>query len=360
MSIQRKEEHYALFNNQSHSSAHASGSEVASPPLRSAPSLSKISYSTLELCNAELPPVSYLVDKIIGSGLSLLAGPPKSGKSCLGMVLADAVANGKPFLRSKATYGEVLYFTFEDTFSRVKERVKQMHLTPSNKFHIVTQQYTLVNGLCECICNFKSAHPGLVLVIIDTLQLIRDPSRKMSYGNDVDELATLKQLAHELGISILAVHHTRKGSAECNPLERVSGTTGLTGTADTILILDRNVRSTKAKLQCVGKDIGAIELDLSFEPDTLTFELSEKAIDEAPLPPQIARLIETVLTSGGFSGDNDEFANWLSEHIDPNISISRMRQLTSQYSAVLTSLGILVTSHRTAAARGVEISYTRG
>ena len=351
MSIQHVEERSAFFTNQPHAPTRLTESQAPFPH-------SQTSYSTLELCSADLPPVSYLVDNIIGTGLALLAGPPKSGKSCLCMALADAVSNGKPFLNAKATYGEVLYFTFEDTFSRVKERVMQMNLTPSAKCHIITQQYTLANGLLECIRNFKSNHPGLVLVIIDTLQWIRDPSRKMSYGNDVDELATLKQLAHELSVNILVVHHTRKGSADCNPLERVSGTTGLTGTADTILILERSIKSAKAELQCVGKDIGAMDLSLSFEPDTLTFDMSEKDAYNCALPPQIARLIETVLSTGGFNGSNDEFANWLSEHIDPNISISRMRQLTSQYSEVLKSLGISVKGYRSAATRGVTISYT--
>lgn len=357
MTIHNREELYALFTNQSHTPPLVIEPGVNTTHPRSASSLSKTSYSTLELCNTEFPPVSYLVDGMISTGLALLAGPPKSGKSCICLALADAVSNGKQFLGAKVSSGDVLYFTFEDSFSRVKERVIQMKLTPSDNCHIVTQKCTLANGILECIRSFKSDHPRLVLVVIDTLQWIRDPLRKMSYGNDVDELATLKQLAQELNISILVVHHTRKASRlDSSPLERVSGTNGLTGTADTILLLDRTVKSTKVKLECYGKDIDDVDLDLSFEADTLTFKVSEKVSGEASLPPQIARLIETVFSTGGFSGNNAEFEQWLHEHIDSTISISRMRQLTSRYSAVLTSLGIEVRGHRTSTTRGTEIS----
>ena len=314
-------------------------------------------YSTLTLSTADLPPITYLVEGIIGTGLTILAGAPKSGKSCLCMGLAHAIANNGRFLSNQVLCGTVLYCTFEDTLSRVRERVMQMHLEPSPKCYITTQKLTLSSGLEDFVRNFKQAHPDMVLLILDTLQWVRDSSRKMSYGNDVDELAKLKQLSQELKINILLVHHTRKGTSDTDPLEKVSGTTGLTGTADTILVLERNVRSSKAKLSYVGKDIGAEELDLTFDADTLTYHMANET-NANIIPQTLARFIKAIIAVSGFEGDNSTFAAWLYEHVDPTISVSQMRQLLSTYESVLLSLGISVNSYRTAHTRGVRISYS--
>ena len=266
-------------------------------------------YSTLTLSVADLPPVAYLVEGIIGSGLTILAGAPKSGKSCLCLALAHAVGNNELFLEQKVVSGSTLYCTFEDTLSRVKERVSQMKLTPSPRCYVTTQQRTLSNGLIDFVCDFRREHPDMVLLIFDTLQWVRDYSKKMSYANDVAELAVLKQLSQELGISIIVVHHTRKGINDGNPLEKVSGTTGLTGTADTILVLDRNINNSKAKLSCVGKDIGAEELDLTFDAATLTYRLANNGESAyKALPESLTRFIGAIISSGGFTGDNSTFA----------------------------------------------------
>lgn len=316
-------------------------------------------YSTLTLSTANLQPVNYLVEGIIGTGLTILAGAPKGGKSCLCMALAHAVGNNELFLGQKVVSGSTLYCTFEDTLSRVKERVSQMKLTPSSKCYVTTQQRTLANGLIDFVCDFRREHPDMVLLILDTLQWVRDSTRKMSYANDVAELAVLKQLSQKLGISIIVVHHTRKGINDGNPLYKVSGTTGLTGTADTILVLDRNINNPKAKLSCVGKDIGAVELDLVFDAAALTYRLANngESVDKA-LPEALTRFIGAIISAGGFTGDNSTFAAWLYEHVDPTISVLQMRQLLSANESILISLGIEVSSYRTAQTRGVRISYS--
>jgi hypothetical protein len=261
------------------------------------------------------------------------------------------------FLGRKVVSGSTLYCTFEDTLSRVKERVSQMRLTPSPRCYVTTQQRTLANGLIDFVCDFRREHPDMVLLILDTLQWVRDYSKKMSYANDVAELAVLKQLSQELGISIIVVHHTRKGINDGNPLEKVSGTTGLTGTADTILVLDRNINNSKAKLSCVGKDIGAEELNLTFDSDTLTYRMANETNPNI-IPQALARFIQSVIADGGFEGDNSAFEAWLRDRVDLNISVSKMRHLTSSHKDMLGSLGITIESQRRGEARGVKVKYT--
>ncbi len=51
----------------------------------------------------------------------------------------------------------------------------------------------------------------------------------------------LQSLAMEYGVAIVVVHHTRKGSGDgADAFEKVSGTLGLSGAADTTLVLDRD------------------------------------------------------------------------------------------------------------------------
>ena len=63
----------------------------------------------------------------------------------------------------------------------------------------------------------------------------------------------------EIGIAIVVVHHTRKASAD-DPLDRVSGTTGLTGAADSVITMSRS-----RVLEVRGRDIEETEYKLKHE-----------------------------------------------------------------------------------------------
>jgi hypothetical protein len=99
------------------------------------------------------------------------------------------------------------------------------------------------------------------LIMIDTLAKVRAPgSPKASpYQNDHDALAALQKLSDELGLFIIVSHHDRKMDAD-DVYDTVSGTLGLTGAVDTILILTKK-RDVRA-LHVRGRDI---EEDTSLE-----------------------------------------------------------------------------------------------
>jgi hypothetical protein len=82
----------------------------------------------------------------------------------------------------------------------------------------------------------KVASPRLV--VIDTLAKVR-PARKPNeppYEADYKAVEPFLAIAAELQIAILIVHHTRKMDGD-DPLEIVSGTTGLTGGVDSVIVL---------------------------------------------------------------------------------------------------------------------------
>ena len=106
---------------------------------------------------------------------------------------------------------------------------------------------------------FISQFPDTNLVIIDTLQHIRDNANKQGgnlYAQDYTEQMSLQRYALDKGIAILLVHHTNKLKGR-DPIEAASGSNGMTAALDTYWYLDRPKRELpQAKLFVISRDIG--------------------------------------------------------------------------------------------------------
>lgn len=104
----------------------------------------------------------------------------------------------------------------------------------------------------------------------------------------------LKQLADELGIALLLVHHLRK-QGDSDPLNKLSGTTGLSGAVDAVFVLDRSHRhSDSATLVCTGRDIAYREMELRFSSEAHRWELVADSLQtpDLLLPPEMSALVE--------------------------------------------------------------------
>ena len=217
-----------------------------------------------DLMEMNLPPPQFCVDTLLPYGLTILGGPSKAGKSWLVLDLAVHVSKGETLWNLRTTQSAVLYLCLEDNYARVQHRLFSVtDELPEQKLFLSVQSGTLADGLCKQIREFISAHPDIRLVIIDTLQVVRGGEGEMSYSVDYADVRQLKQLADMLGIAVLVVHHVRKREDK-DPLNRLNGTTGLAGAADTILVLDADANRLhrEAKLFCSGRDIEARELKL--------------------------------------------------------------------------------------------------
>lgn len=224
-----------------------------------------------ELVAAYIPPTKWIVQDILPAGLTLLCGKAKVGKSWLVLGLAKAVANGAPALGNKRTeQGEVLYLALEDTRARIKARLEKASLgNPSPNLHFATSCPAMDQDGLAFIEGWLLEHPGAKLVIIDTLARVRGGREKdgILYDEDYTTIAKIKALADRYGIAIIVVHHTRKLGAD-DALDLVSGTIGLTGAADTIMILKRDRKDQFATLTICGRDLLDQEEMLRFDPDT--------------------------------------------------------------------------------------------
>lgn len=219
-----------------------------------------------DLLNTPLEPLTYIVENFISEGLHVLASPPKIGKSWLMLWIGHQVASGGDVWGRATSQGTVLYLCLEDNRSRLQKRLYKIVENPTAKLELVTESDTISTGLLTCINKFLKNHLDTKLIIVDTLQKIRDDTNSANqYANDYSELTTLKKIAYENHIAIILVHHLRKQYDE-DPLNRFSGSIGFTSVTDNIYMLETSKRtSQKATLFTTGRDILSMEFKLHFD-----------------------------------------------------------------------------------------------
>ena len=236
------------------------------------------------LMSQPLTPLNFVVDTLLSQGLHILAGSPKVGKSWLALWLAVTVAKGESIWGMGVKQGTTLYLCLEDSTLRIQNRLFEITEDAPASVHFTTNSDTLGKGLEEQLCAFLSEHPDTVLVIIDTLQMIRGAGYDNTYANDYRDLSVLKHIADAHGIAILLIHHLRKELAD-DVFSRISGTTAISGAVDSSFTLVEDRRgSGKAKLSCIGRDIPYRELALEFDGEDHVWKLLSDDCEQTEQP----------------------------------------------------------------------------
>ena len=158
------------------------------------------------LMDRPLEPPNFVVDTLISQGLHILAGSPKVGKSWLALWLAVTVAKGEPVWGMSVKQGTTLYLCLEDSVLRIQNRLFEITEDAPDSVHFCTECAPIGQGLEEQVEGFLVAHPDTVLVLVDTLQMVR-PVHDATYANDYRDLSVLKRLADKHGIAILLIEH---------------------------------------------------------------------------------------------------------------------------------------------------------
>jgi hypothetical protein len=213
--------------------------------------------SAADLMTKDIKPPKFIVPRYIPEGLSLLAGRPKVGKSWLLGNIALAAAGGLPVLKQDVEAGDVLWLSLEDTERRLQHRMGLMlNGAPApGRLFIATSWPALDCGGTDAIENWVNEMPHPRLIVVDVFARVRPRVSGASrlYEADYEAALPLKSLADAYGIAAIACCHARKEQAAIDPFEAVNATTGLTGAADTVLILDRDREGTS--LYGRGRDV---------------------------------------------------------------------------------------------------------
>ena len=239
--------------------------------------IKELTYITAEeLQNKELPPVVFYIDKLIPQGLNIICSSPKMGKSWLALDLCLSVSRGLPFLGFNTIKSSCLYLALEDSHNRLKDRTEKLlngKKAPSNFIYVIDSN-NVDNGLVDQLDNFLKKFPDIKLIIIDTLQKVRGESKNTNaYAQDYKELSKIKSFADNKGLCIILIHHLKKGNETNDVFDRVSGTNGITGTADTTFVLSKKNRNdTETYLSVVGRDVEYNDYIIKFDKDTCKWE----------------------------------------------------------------------------------------
>ena len=208
--------------------------------------------------------------------MHILADVPKIGKSWLALCLCLCVSQGQLLWNFATTQGEVLYLSLEDSFQRIQTRLFDLTEDAPPTLHFAIMADTLKRGLEQQIEQFLTEHPATKLVVIDTLQRVRSTGSDGNlYANDYQDIGLLKKLADKQHIAILLIHHLRKLHDD-DPMNMISGSTGLSGAADSTFVLQKHSRLANiVSLHCTGRDIPDRTLKLEFGEEDHVWKLLE-------------------------------------------------------------------------------------
>ncbi|MBQ2813213.1 MAG: AAA family ATPase [Clostridia bacterium] len=246
-----------------------------------------------------------LIDGLLYPGTYIFAGAPKLGKSFLMAQLAYHVSTGTPLWNYTVRKGTALYLALEDDYRRLQERLYRMFGTESaDNLHFSVSASQIGKGLDEQLQGFVTEHPDTKLIIIDTLQKVREVGGdNYSYANDYEIINRIKKFTDRYGICVLIVHHTRKQNAD-DKFDMISGTTALLGAADGGFILQKEKRtSNNATLEVSGRDQPDQKLHLVRNTETLLWELERVETELWKEPPE--PLLEKV--AAFITADNAEW-----------------------------------------------------
>jgi len=307
--------------------------------------LSAISAADLQRKN--IPPIRWIVQDLIPAGLSILASPPKFGKSWMAMHLCLTVAMGRKFLGYQCCKTKCLYLALEDSERRLKSRMDKLLMGESAPagFDFVTEALTLDTGLIDALEAYITRNSSTGLIIVDTLQKIRSIGGRDVYGKDYADIGVLKRFADTHNIAVLLIHHLRKAGDDSDPFARISGTNGLSGAADTMLVLAKERRNDEnAKLSVTGRDVEQNELVVRFDRSNCLWEnlgdadaFAEQQARKEYLKNPIVRTVKKLLEQSpdGWSGnaqqlmDAGQFITHLRLASTPRDLTGKFKQLDS-------------------------------
>ncbi|MFG2792890.1 AAA family ATPase [Streptomyces sp. NPDC048419] len=270
------------------------------PPKRERP---RTAWTADQLMAAHFPDPKWAVPGILAEGVSVLAGPPKVGKSWLSLGLGLSVAaGGNAFDSVPVEGGPVLYLALEDTPRRLQTRMGKLlggQPAPAG-LTLVTECPPFPQGGTEAIAQWLERNPDARMVVIDVFTKMRGqaPQGVSAYDADYVAVGYAKRLADHYGVAVVLVHHVRKAGSE-DFLTEVSGTNGIAGAADATLVLKRARGQADGILHVTGRDVDEAEYALSFQPASGAWHLLDGPVSDHTVSDTRATILRYVRAHPG-------------------------------------------------------------
>ena len=288
-----------------------------------------------ELYDTVFVPRVPIVDGFLYGGTYLFVGAPKVGKSFFMAQLAYHVAMGIPLWDYPVRKGTVLYLALEDDYARLQRRLSGMFgIECADNLYFATQAKTLNEGLDRQLEGFLKERKDARLIIIDTLQKVREVGGdRYSYSSDYEIVTKLKSFSDKYGICLLVVHHTRKLESE-DSFDMISGTNGLLGAADGAFIMHKKKRTdNEAVMDTVGRDQPDQKLTIEFDRERCVWKFKKAETELWKQPPNpLLEAINVFLTDRqAWEGTATELVNQLPDmQLQANVLSRRLNTVNSQ------------------------------
>lgn len=311
------------------------------------------------LMDMQFPKSRFCIQSLLSQGVSILGGAPKIGKSWMVLDWCVRIAKGESVWNLPTEKGTVLYLCLEDSLARIQDRLNCITDEVPSNLYVATKSESIETGLIQQIQNFVITHNDTTLIVIDTFQMIRNSNSELSYANDYNDIGKLKKYAYEMSISILLVHHLRK-QGDSDPLNKLSGTTGISGAVDAAFVLEKDKRNgNKANLLCTGRDIEQREFQLSFNKENCTWDLINDSLENPipTMPNEMIDFIEFMKSQKHFKGSNTDLVDSFNSLKGYTLSAKSLKQMMNKYRYDLEDNGVKFVSHRSNGQRLVEVSY---
>ena len=247
----------------------------------------------------------------------------------------------------------------EDDYARLQKRLSQMFgMEGSENFYFATKSKSLNAGLEQQLVQFVTDHKDARLIIIDTLQKVREVGGdKFSYASDYEIVTKLKAFSDKYSICFLVVHHTRKMESS-DSFDMISGTNGLLGAADGAFVMQKEKRTdNKAVLEVAGRDQQDQKLWLNFKRERCVWELTktETELWKEPEDPVLEKIKELVTeTTLEWAGTATELVEVLQVEMQPN---ALSRKLNVSLERLILEYGIQYKAERGHDGRKIRLAF---
>jgi len=256
-------------------------------------------WNMAELTMTDFPDPVWIIPGLIPAGLTFLAGRPKVGKSWLALQIAYAKSTGSIFFDKTVTPGRVVYYSYEDTPRRLKDRTQKQGIPSSASIQFDTEGTKLSEGgIAKLELDIQS---GVSLIIIDTLARALGKVDHDDLAEMTESIGNLQKLAIDANIGLIVIDHHRKSNGFDNdPIDDIIGSTGKSSPTDASIGIYRSQGRKETTLKAVGRDFEDVELALAWDAQQCIWQCLGKADDvrEDTKAYDVLIAIETIKKSG--------------------------------------------------------------
>lgn len=227
-----------------------------------------------EIYRTDYPDIAWIVPKLLPSGMAILGGRPKAGKSWFTMQVSQAMGDKLLVLGQEVMKGKVLYFALEDDERRLKERMRIQGWSEKSRKNVdfvVLDEFREKVGYLHENNNsdrlYKMVEQGKYkLVIIDSFNIAFMGLPNIDSNTIVTKaLKPLQKYSLNSNILTLIIDHHNKSSigigGSQNPIDNILGSTAKSSITDTAIGVYKQEKG-KLRFMATGRDFEDIDIKL--------------------------------------------------------------------------------------------------